>query len=156
MDLSKNKNSSGWWWIVVAVVTYSLDRIIKLLVITRQIPETRIFDWLYINLRYNDGMAFGLGSGYGLLISLIGIIIFLYFLLQNWRDWLNNFGLNIGIGLVLGGAFSNIVDRLYYGGRVVDYLDFTFYSVLNLADIAIVVGLVVIVGLYWKLNPEGS
>ena len=135
---------------MVAVVVYAFDRIIKVLVITREIPQWQIGNWLEIRLQYNDGMAFGLGSGYGLLISVVGIIIFLYFLLQGWKEWLMDWKLNVGVGLVLGGALSNLVDRLYYGGRVVDYIDVKFYSILNLADVAIVVGVGFLLLGLWK------
>jgi signal peptidase II len=44
-----------------------------------------------------------------------------------------------GLGLVIGGALGNLVDRLRYG-MVVDFLDFRVWPVFNLADSAIVAG----------------
>lgn len=49
-----------------------------------------------------------------------------------------------GLALGLGGALGNLLDRLRLGG-VVDFLDFHFWPVFNLADVAIVVGVGIIV-----------
>jgi signal peptidase II len=45
----------------------------------------------------------------------------------------------IAIGVALGGAGSNLLDRLFRDG-VVDFIDFGFWPVFNVADVAIVVG----------------
>jgi signal peptidase II len=47
----------------------------------------------------------------------------------------------IGLGAALGGATANVVDRLWRGG-VVDFIDLRFWPVFNLADCAIVGGIV--------------
>jgi len=49
----------------------------------------------------------------------------------------------IALGLQLGGAFGNLLDRLRFG-FVTDFLDFKFWPVFNLADSAIVVGMVLL------------
>lgn len=49
-----------------------------------------------------------------------------------------------GLWLVIGGSLGNIADRVVYGG-VVDFLSFGFLPVFNLADVAIVVGMLLIV-----------
>ena len=47
--------------------------------------------------------------------------------------------LQISYGLILGGAFSNLFDRIWYG-YVIDYLDLRVWPVFNLSDTAITVG----------------
>jgi signal peptidase II len=54
-------------------------------------------------------------------------------------------GSTIGMGLVIGGAAGNLVDRLFRGdawlrGSVVDFIDFQWFPIFNVADIAINVG----------------
>ena len=51
----------------------------------------------------------------------------------------------VALGLVLGGAIGNLLDRIFRGdglldGRVVDFLDFSFFPAFNVADSAITVG----------------
>ena len=59
------------------------------------------------------------------------------------------------VGLVLGGALGNLVDRLFRGrgwlrGAVVDFVDFRVWPVFNLADAAITCGCVLLVVAGWR------
>ena len=56
-------------------------------------------------------------------------------LLNNWLTW-------AGLGLVLGGTVGNLIDRLRLG-YVTDFIDFGFWPAFNLADSAIVVGVII-------------
>lgn len=62
-----------------------------------------------------------------------------------------------GLGLIIGGAVGNLVDRLFRG-RVVDFIDFSWWPVFNLADIAIVAGVIIILLGYarelWRAEGE--
>jgi signal peptidase II len=55
--------------------------------------------------------------------------------------------LTAGLGLVLGGAIGNIIDRIHYG-RVADFFDFDLifmrWPAFNIADMAIVVGVIIL------------
>lgn len=139
-------------WLSSAAIFFALDQFIKIMLVEGFWLEKNIFGWLAIDLSFNNGMAFSLGSGGGLIISLIGIIIFLYFLLVLYKQWSDDWRSNLGVGLVWAGALSNLVDRLKYNGSVVDYVNVSFYSVFNLADIVIVIGLLMIAVVYWKNN----
>lgn len=48
----------------------------------------------------------------------------------------------LGYWFIVGGGVSNILDRLFYGGRVVDFITFQGLSVLNLADVVVGVGVI--------------
>jgi len=139
------------WWLIVSAGIFGIDRVIKTMLVEGVWESFKVNDWLGIVLAYNDGLAFGWGSGWGLLISLIGLIIFLYFIIRYHHLWMPMILTNVAVGLVLGGALSNLYDRLAYGGQVVDYISVNFYSNFNLADVAIVVGLLILV---WKLWRE--
>ena len=92
----------------------------------------------------NDGVAFGLAGDVpplligGALILLVGLLVFLG---SRARDgaavWLP-------AGLVLGGALSNLVDRIHQAG-VTDFIDFDLWATFNLADVAIVAGVALLV-----------
>lgn len=101
-----------------------------------------------IQLAYNLGVAFSFGTTKPQLLITIQIIIicvimFLFFLTQKKIT-------NIGVTLILAGAFSNLADRFsnpVQSGAVVDYLAwklFPPYSIFNLADIMVVSGAIVV------------
>jgi signal peptidase II len=108
----------------------------------RQIPVASFFD---IVLTWNKGVSFRLFNSYGdagtytliilaLLIS-VGLII--------WLTRSTNVYLSCGLGLIIGGAIGNLIDRFYFKA-VIDFLYFHLASfswpAFNVADIAITLG----------------
>lgn len=98
---------------------------------------------------HNTGAAFGLfpdGGAFFALVALIvvGIVIYFYRTLPAHEMPL----IGIALGLQLGGALGNLIDRLRQG-YVVDFLDFKFWPVFNIADGAIVVGTLSLLVLMW-------
>jgi signal peptidase II len=91
----------------------------------------------------NRGVAFGLfGEGEGLLIAVTAVALVLvlaFFAHDPARP-----GLWIGVGLLLGGAIGNLADRIR-DGSVIDFLDPPGWPAFNLADVAIVVGIALVV-----------
>jgi signal peptidase II len=55
--------------------------------------------------------------------------------------------MRVAMGLLLGGAFGNLLDRLRFG-EVTDFIDFPRYPEFNVADSSIVIGLVIIGGFF--------
>ncbi|GBD88658.1 lipoprotein signal peptidase [bacterium BMS3Abin03] len=131
------------------------------------LPQSRsiplIHNFFYITPVENPGIAFGLDFGpqFKLIISIFTILatlgLFVYFV----KIKRHNFNHRFAVALILGGAFGNLTDRIFYGmlygygsllsGSVVDFLDlrlFTFFLlnktfgiyVFNLADVAITIG----------------
>ncbi|MGQ9476456.1 MAG: signal peptidase II [Actinomycetota bacterium] len=88
----------------------------------------------------NPGTAFGLIRGGPLPLFLGSVALLLVFTLVIWRFHRGGGRrLPVALGLIIGGALSNIIDRIFLEG-VVDYIDLRFWPVFNLADVAIVVG----------------
>jgi signal peptidase II len=98
-----------------------------------------------IKLTYvrNTGAAFSLFPGYSfylLLISLLAVGVIIYFHRHiSHKDYF----LQVALAFILGGSLGNLVDR-FSRGYVVDYIDFGFWPVFNLADIMINVGVVLL------------
>lgn len=128
-----------------------IDQVSKRLAITHIPPQqilTVIPGFFNIVLVENRGMAFGIfnqthsGSSYFLLlattIAVIGVILWFVFLAKKSQLWLS-----IGLGLILGGAIGNLIDRVHLG-YVIDFLDFYLSSyhwpAFNMADSAVTVG----------------
>ncbi len=140
----------------IAVVVFLSDQATKVMV-ENSIPEHAVVPVLppFFNLTHvkNAGAAFGLFSdspspwktavliaiSAGLLVTVVSIV---------WRSRRLHWEAAVGLALILGGAFSNLVDRIRLG-RVVDFLDFYFrgyhWPAFNLADSAIVVGAIFLV-----------
>ena len=127
---------------------FFIDRITKFLMINaaEELSKTSITltSFLNLNLIWNDGIAFGLLSfsesfGYNLITIIICLVIlFLVMMLIN-ADKISR----ISLILILGGAFGNFFDRLYYSA-VPDFIDFYFkgfhWFIFNVADIFITLG----------------
>jgi len=101
---------------------------------------THIFRITHIS---NTGAAFGMFANSGLILSLIafvvaGVIIFYNFSLPPGQFWLR-----LALGLQMGGALGNLIDRIRLG-HVTDFLDVGPWWVFNLADLSIVIGVVIL------------
>ncbi len=93
---------------------------------------------------YNEGMAFGIGSGVAPVLIAIVVLAALTLLLG--RDITVNKPTLVGAGLVTGGAVGNLYDRLFrdHGGAVIDFIDVGWWPVFNVADMAVVGGAAVL------------
>jgi signal peptidase II len=108
---------------------------------------------LGLTLSHNRGVAFGLagGAGTGLVLVTVVALAFVGFIFSRdpTRPWMW-----IAVGLVAGGALGNLVDRVR-AGVVTDYIDLPHWPPFNLADMAIVAG-VVLLALVYLREPPGS
>lgn len=107
----------------------------------------------YLTYIHNPGAAFGLfayRTTFFVLATLVVIVLVLVlarYIPEHRRL------LRLSMGLILGGAIGNLIDRLRYG-LVVDFLDFRFWPVFNLADSAIVIGAFLLVWEVWRGGRE--
>jgi signal peptidase II len=103
----------------------------------------------------NTGAAFGTLQDQGLFLTVtaflaIGAIAF-YYLFPPLEHGL----LRLALGLQLGGAVGNLLDRLRFG-KVTDFISFPHYPAFNVADSSIVVGLAVVVIFFIFSETRGS
>jgi signal peptidase II len=88
-------------------------------------------------------MAFGRGQGLGAIIGVIATVVVVGLLVSLKQG--NGRLATVAVGLIVGGAVGNIVDRLFreegwFRGRVVDFIDFQWFPIFNIADTCINVG----------------
>ncbi|MCR5175964.1 MAG: signal peptidase II [Anaerovibrio sp.] len=96
-------------------------------------------DFFYITYVLNPGAAFGLFEHQRLIFILVALLLLglaVYFRKQLVQETVL---IQYGVGLLLGGAVGNLYDRLQ-SGLVVDFFDFRFWPVFNIADVAICLG----------------
>ena len=130
---------------VIAVLILVADQISKYLVMAHLelgeswAPVPALERWFIFRYATNTGVAFGLFPDKGYLFMVIAmavvVIIVLYYRHLPRGQWL----IRISLGLQLGGALGNLLDRVRLG-RVTDFIDFRIWPVFNVADMAIVAG----------------
>ncbi|GAA1893185.1 signal peptidase II [Williamsia serinedens] len=137
----------------VALVILLLDLVTKIVVVATidpQRPVQIIGDTVTLRLVRNSGAAFSFATGYTWVLTIVaaavvvGIIRFSGRLRSAW--WA------VGLGLVLGGALGNLVDRFFRSpgplrGHVVDFVSVGWWPVFNVADSAVVCGAILLVAL---------
>ena len=107
---------------------------------------------LRLRLTFNDGAAFSVGGGSGGLLALLGlaVVAFVYRSVLRWPGRLPP----LALGLVVGGALGNLVDRVARDGSVVDFIDLQWWPLFNVADIGITCGAIGLVLL--SLRDDGA
>ena len=154
--------------LAIALVVFVADQATKwwlLSAMLKRTPYERIVEvtsFFNIVLVWNRGVSFGMFNNdagmNALVFSLLAAVI--VGALLWWLARVKEPVVGIGIGLVVGGAVGNVVDRLWHGA-VVDFLDFHVggwhWPAFNIADAAICVGvaLMVLDGLFARKHSDG-
>lgn len=89
----------------------------------------------------NTGVAFGLFQNGNLIFAIFAMVVSIGIIYFNQKLELGNPLLRVALGLQLGGALGNLLDRLRFGS-VTDFLDFGPWPVFNVADTAVVAGVI--------------
>ncbi len=149
--------------LAIAAAIIALDQITKVLAVVNlegQQPVRLIGETVRLVLLRNPGAAFSLGTGSTVVLSVISTVVvagLLWFsrrVHSRWWAW--------GLGLILGGAAGNLVDRYFRApgileGHVVDFVSVGWWPVFNLADSSLVAGVIVIaVTVVRNIDYDGS
>lgn len=126
----------------VALGVFALDRITKLLV-QQYLSLNSSIDFGIVALTYvqNTGTLFGLFKNASWFFVAFAAIVTIY-ILARYRAF--DKSIQPILGLILAGAMGNLVDRLLYGS-VIDFIDFKFWPVFNVADSVIVIAVCLLV-----------
>lgn len=159
--------SAGFFW---ACLIFTVDQATKWAMLhvleLDRTPKVALLPFLDLTLVWNPGISYGLfpqdtelGRWTLVAFTLVASGLVLYWLLHA-----HNRLLSVSLGLVLGGALGNLVDRFAYGA-VVDFVHFhtngVSWYVFNVADAAIVLGVVGliadnVVGMVRGRHPQAS
>ncbi len=138
--------------LLVAALTLLLDQATKALVVRFLNPaQTWNFSpflarWVNITYVTNTGAAFGLFPDQSFFFTIVAIVVSVVIILYYRHIPAGQWLIRLALGLQLGGALGNLLDRLRYG-HVVDFVDLNFWPlkewpVFNMADASIVLGVV--------------
>ncbi len=132
--------------IATTLAVVALDLVSKALVVAllSDRPPVRLLGGLvYLRETRNSGAAFSMAQGQTVLLSLVAVVVVIGIVRTARR--LGSTAWAVCLGLILGGALGNLVDRVFRSpgplrGAVVDWVDLRVWPVFNLADSALVVG----------------
>lgn len=140
----------------IAVGVILIDQVTKV-VATESISrgeEVEVIGPLKFTLTFNDGVAFGLAGGGGILVialsmvALVALGAFIASAPDRLGTWLAG-------GLILGGALGNLLDRLRLG-HVTDFILLPNWPAFNLADASITVGVILLAWTVIRHDDSGS
>ena len=140
----------------VAVLVFLLDRVTKIAVessLAVGASVNVVGEWVTIRHVTNSGAAFGLLPERTTLLSILSVLAVFAIVYYYRRLAAGSALIAATLGMQLGGAFGNLVDRVGQG-YVVDFVDVgipggvRFWS-FNVADSSIVVGIIAVTGLLW-------
>jgi signal peptidase II len=133
--------------LAIALAAVAADQVTKHIVTSHLALDDgiHVVGPFWIHHVQNSGIAFGLfASATAVVIVLTGIAI-AWMLLFFMRSGARHPVLPVALGLVIGGSFSNLLDRVRLG-YVTDFIDLRYWPAFNLADSFIVVGVAILLG----------
>lgn len=144
----------------VAVIADQATKILAVFALEPGRPVELIGETVRLVLIRNPGAAFSMGTELTAVLSVVALVVVVGLLWfsrrvhSRWWAW--------GLGLVLGGAAGNLVDRLLRDpgvlrGHVVDFMSVGWWPVFNVADSCLVAGVIVIaVAVARNIDYDGS
>ena len=145
-------HACDWLFSLTAILVFIGDRATKMMASEYLTSSAvQIFSGLRLHLTFNTGISFSLFSSAETisweLTALIAVVVAL--LIVGWRFYALTKTADIAFGLIIGGAVGNFVDSLCIGG-VIDFIELYYgrfvWPTFNFADVAIVIGFIILVG----------
>jgi signal peptidase II len=141
-------------FVLVAVAIFILDRVTKTMV-AAQVPygtEVAVIDHvLGITNVHNSGAAFGMAPAFAPIFMLASVLVAIGLAVYVFRTPASDFMYAL-LGLIMGGTVGNGYERLV-NGTVIDFINFHFWPVFNVADSAVSVGVVLLIAAYAFRRP---
>ena len=139
----------------VAVLVVAADQASKTWALHHlRLSDRHLFGPVWLTLTFNSGAAFSLGRGVTPIVEAVVVVLVAWLVIFSRRAGrAASTPVAIGLGLLLGGAAGNLIDRVFrhHHGSVIDFIDalrigtHERWPVFNVADAAIVVGVLILV-----------
>lgn len=147
--------------VITGIIVLAADQLSKVF-ISKNFEMAKSYDFLpgVLDITYihNDGAAWGMLGGYTWLLLSITIVVMLACIALLLKWGLRDKVMFWSAMLILSGGVGNMIDRIFRGGNVIDFLHFEFwptFPVFNIADCAICVGAgLIILSLFKSILDE--
>jgi signal peptidase II len=145
-----NRGLKGFTAVLFYVIVFTvvlIDQVSKRLInLYMRVGDTiQINSFLHFTFYENSGMARSMFQGYARLFALAAVLFIAGILYYRGKGFLRGRLQDISTGLLVGGAAGNAIDRILFG-KVTDFLEFRpGGGILNLADIAINIGVIAMI-----------
>lgn len=103
---------------------------------------------------HNTGVAFGLFANAQLLMGILAVAIVTFLIIKR-HEFMVDTASTIALGLIIGGAIGNLIDRVVYG-YVIDYLNLGWWPAFNIADVGVVIGGLLLLFVHLRLSLNNS
>ena len=140
------RNLSLFYWVALSAIALDqLSKYLMLRLLSGEFSSLRIFRYFSLTLVRNTGICFGMLSGLNVRIVVIiaSFIIGLTIIFYLHRCPVKSAYTGTALGLIEGGIAGNLIDRIATGS-VIDFINFHFWPVFNLADVFIVSGIALV------------
>ncbi|MGI8492689.1 MAG: signal peptidase II [Acidimicrobiales bacterium] len=133
----------------IAAAVVICDQLTKTWALHHAVLDRHVIGPLYLTLVFNRGAAFGLGAGVGPIVEAVVVCLVVAIVAFGRRAGRRRSRvLGVGLGLLVGGAMGNLVDRAirHEHGAVIDFVQAArvgnrdYWPVFNLADASVVLG----------------
>ena len=128
--------------VAIALVAITADQLTKAIA-TRSLelgrPSVLLDGWFDLTYIHNTGIAFGQFTGQQSIVMVLEVIAIAWMVVFFARTGARHPAFPVAVGLLVGGASSNLFDRLR-SGSVTDFLHLHHWPIFNLADVCVVAG----------------
>ena len=135
----------------IVFLIYFFDQLVKYYVNVIR-PEYSYFHYVE-----NTGAAFGLfrDNNYllALFIFIVVCVIMYYYIYQ--AKYFKNKWVSLSTALIVGESLGNLTDRLIFG-HVIDYVDFKYWPIFNIADVALTIGVIILIVTCYEDETNGK
>ncbi len=146
--------------LVVSLIVIVADQLTKFIVSTtmdlgQSIPI--INNFLYFTYIRNPGAAFGILPHQTLFLVLVTVLV-VALILYYFKVLSPKYKyVRLGLSMQMGGAIGNLIDRVRDDSHVIDFINFTIFPpIFNLADMAIVIGIIIFLVSFWYTEKKES
>lgn len=149
--------------LIAAALLVGIDQLIKLWAVGSlqqkgSIPFIHIGDFEVLDLTYleNSGAVFGSFAGMRWLLVGVTSVMLIACLWGLIRYHKRSKLMDISLTLILAGGIGNLIDRLFRGGLVIDYLEVKFFdfAIFNFADCCVVIGIGLFIFYILFIDPK--
>ena len=143
------------WFLLISLAVVVLDQLTKWIV-RQTVPYGGAWPssaWPVRIVHFtNSGAAFGSFQGAGPLLAITSVVGVVAVLVYLFNPGFAHPLMRLGLALMLGGAFGNLIDRVV-NGEVVDFIHLPYWWAFNVADSAITIGVLILI---WAMTQQPS